>query len=199
MESQVTTDAFEQPITSTKWCGICGKHVAKGEILPCAIQETTTGLKIKETDPDCPLLTKAPTIPLSPKGVEELLDRPEPAPVAHTSVADTLPPATVAVAKSRPSVLEEAFEVTNGSRRGAYGTPERNFERIRDLWNTYLALRFEELAESIDLPILEVRDIPAMMRLVKEARLIETPNHRDSFVDIAGYARCQAEIEGVDR
>jgi hypothetical protein len=35
------------------------------------------------------------------------------------------------------------------------------------------------------------------MRLMKEARLIETPDHRDSFLDIVGYALCGAEVSGV--
>lgn len=99
----------------------------------------------------------------------------------------------------KEELATEALRIVNGSRRSAYGTPERNFERIALLWDTYLTLRTNGTRDD---PTnngvwIEPRDVAAMMRLMKEARLIETPDHRDSFVDLVGYALCGAEVSGV--
>jgi Domain of unknown function (DUF6378) len=97
----------------------------------------------------------------------------------------------------KTSIAEEASRIVRGARRGAYGTPERNFERIAALWNAYLSLRMPEAQSHGYGPDLEPRDVAAMMRLMKEARLLETPDHRDSFVDLVGYTLCGAEVSGV--
>lgn len=81
-----------------------------------------------------------------------------------------------------PSVLEEALGIVNGARRNAYGHPENNFGRIAGLWNAYLNGK-----PAGPLPITQI-DVSLLMVLMKVARLIETPTHRDSAVDIAGYA-----------
>jgi hypothetical protein len=99
----------------------------------------------------------------------------------------------------KEELATEALRIVNGSRRSAYGTPERNFERIALLWGTYLTLRTNGTHDD---PTnngvwIEPRDVAAMMRLMKEARLIETPDHRDSYLDIVGYALCGAEVSGV--
>lgn len=94
----------------------------------------------------------------------------------------------------KEELATEALRIVTGSRRAAYGTPERNFERIALLWQTYLFLKMDGGKDDIEI---EPRDVAAMMRLMKEARLIETPDHRDSFLDIVGYALCGAEVSGV--
>lgn len=92
----------------------------------------------------------------------------------------------------KTSIAAEAVRIVTGARRSAYGTPEQNFGRIEALWNAYLSQRFP--GAEVDL---KARDVAAMMRLMKEARLIESPDHRDSFVDLLGYAMCGAEVSGV--
>lgn len=82
----------------------------------------------------------------------------------------------------RRSVLMEAEEIVNGARRGAYGHPENNFGRIADLWNAYLRGKPDG-----PMPITP-QDTALLMVLMKIARLLETPVHRDSVVDICGYA-----------
>lgn len=82
------------------------------------------------------------------------------------------------------SILLEAERIVNGARRGSYGTPENNFGRIADLWTAYLNGK-----PGGPLPITP-QDTALMMILMKCARLLETPVHRDSIVDIAGYAAC---------
>ena len=89
------------------------------------------------------------------------------------------------------AIADEAKRIVSGARRGAYGTPERNFERIAHFWTAY--------AKAKGWPIeFTAEDISPMMRLMKEARLVETPAHRDSFVDIIGYALTGAEVNGVE-
>lgn len=92
-------------------------------------------------------------------------------------------------------IAAEAVKIVTGARRSAYGTPEQNFERIAIFWNAYLTLRRD--AHPAGTVTIQPRDVAAMMRLMKEARLIETPDHRDSFVDLVGYALCGAEVSGV--
>lgn len=87
---------------------------------------------------------------------------------------------TVSDATELRSILLEAEEVVNGPRRAAYGHPSVNFGRITALWNAWLDVRVAGP--------LRAEDHAAMMILLKLARLAETPDHRDSLVDIAGYA-----------
>ena len=84
------------------------------------------------------------------------------------------------------SILEEAQRVTENDRQGTYGHPLPNHERIARLWNA-------RLHEKLLAPLIP-EDVTALMRLVKEARLIESPGHRDSLVDLAGYAHAEHRI-----
>lgn len=98
---------------------------------------------------------------------------------------DPLNPATYDVAQTREtirsSVLNEANKIVNGARNQAYGSAEDNFQNIANLWNGYLGSKITPV------------DVANMMALMKIARLKHSPDHRDSWVDIAGYAACGAE------
>lgn len=89
-------------------------------------------------------------------------------------------------------LADEAKNIVAGARRSAYGKPEQNFERIARFWQAY----FENTGRG-DAKI-TARDVSPLMRLMKEARLAETPNHRDSFVDLIGYTLTGAEVNGVE-
>ena len=67
-----------------------------------------------------------------------------------------------------------------------YGSPDKNVERIRALWNTTLG---DKMHHEIS-----AADVAMMMIGVKLAQLIETPDHEDSAVDAAGYAALLQEI-----
>lgn len=84
-------------------------------------------------------------------------------------------------------LLMEALKIVQGARRQAYGTPEDNFQVIADLWNAIIRKKISVDRQTIRL---EPTDVACMMVLVKIARLAETPEHRDSWVDTAGYAAC---------
>lgn len=85
------------------------------------------------------------------------------------------------------SALATAGDVVH-HRRLSYGSPKENFQRIADFWT--IALR-DKLTPGATVSL---TDVAQMMRLVKEARLIETPDHFDSLVDICGYVDCQQQV-----
>jgi hypothetical protein len=89
------------------------------------------------------------------------------------------------------AIADEAKRIVSGARRAAYGKPEDNFERIARFWRSY----FENTGRA-DANV-TAADVSPLMRLMKEARLCETPDHRDSFVDLVGYTLTGAEINGV--
>lgn len=90
----------------------------------------------------------------------------------------------------KTAIADEAVRIVNGARRSAYGRPEDNFERIARFWDAY----FKNTGRAIDVT---AADVSPMMRLMKEARLAETPDHRDSYVDLIGYTMTGAEVNGV--
>jgi hypothetical protein len=88
----------------------------------------------------------------------------------------------------KQNLLDEAGKIVNGARRKDYGTPEENFARIAKFWQAYMENTGRAEAK------ITAADVSPLMRLMKEARLCETPSHRDSFVDIIGYTLTGAEI-----
>lgn len=86
----------------------------------------------------------------------------------------------------RKEVLTKANEVVNGQRDQAYGKPEDNFAIIADLWSAYKGVRFSRV------------DVSMMMGLMKIARIRSNPSHMDSFIDLAGYAACAAEVAELE-
>lgn len=104
--------------------------------------------------------------------------------------ADICEAARKAAAPVRKHLTDEALRITSGARRTAYGTPENNFERIARFWSAYLQNIGHDVA-------LTAADVSPMMRLMKEARLCESPDHLDSFVDLVGYTLTGAEVNKV--
>lgn len=94
----------------------------------------------------------------------------------------------------KAELLHEAGKIVNGQRRSTYGKPENNFERIARFWQAY----FDNIGVEMKQSGLNFRigpeHVSPLMRLMKEARLCETPDHFDSFCDIIGYALTGAEV-----
>ncbi len=86
------------------------------------------------------------------------------------------------------TVLDEASRVTSVDRQAVYGHPAEDFGRTAAFWTIRFAHKLKE-GESFT-----AEDVPPAMRLVKESRLVNTPRHRDSLVDISGYARTQEMV-----
>jgi len=94
--------------------------------------------------------------------------------------------AELALLKQSPippkSILAEADAVAGEDRSRYYGSPLTNHARIATLWNVQLGPKLKQ-------PI-EPAEVALMMVGLKLARLVNSPSHRDSVVDIAGYAKC---------
>lgn len=75
----------------------------------------------------------------------------------------------------RAAILTEAAELTNGDRLRDYGEPVENHRHIARIFN------------SITGRDLTSRDVALLLHSVKLARLMKSPDHRDSYVDGAAY------------
>lgn len=91
----------------------------------------------------------------------------------------------------RKEILEAAMRCVCGDREQDYGTPERNFELIGELWTTYLKAKC--VSPEADVCI-NGEDIATMMCLFKIARIATGRGKADSFIDLAGYAACAGEL-----
>ncbi|MGE0716347.1 MAG: DUF6378 domain-containing protein [Alphaproteobacteria bacterium] len=93
----------------------------------------------------------------------------------------------------RKETLDAAAACVLKDRTGTYGAPEDNFRETAELW-TPLFRRLVELAGGNPKSVrLEPWMVAWMMGQLKAARLLCTPAHADSWVDVAGYAACGAE------
>lgn len=81
------------------------------------------------------------------------------------------------------SILDEAKEIIYGDREKTYGAPDKNLKMIGDLWTAYKGVGFS------------AEDVCQMMILLKVARLANDPKHRDSQIDLCGYAALMERIQ----
>lgn len=89
---------------------------------------------------------------------------------------------------TREETLDNAKRIVTGRRDDEYGGPEDNFSRIAALWSAYLGTD------------IGAEDVAIMMVLLKISRLAASCyESTDSWVDIAGYAACGAEIATRDK
>lgn len=89
-------------------------------------------------------------------------------------------------ASNKETVLEEASRLVNGPRREEYGHPSVNFTRVAKSWSAIL-----------DKEITPTQVSQCMIGL-KLMRANQSPSHRDTWVDIAGYAQTAAILEHID-
>ena len=82
---------------------------------------------------------------------------------------------------NRLETLKAAAECVCGSREEDYGSPEDNFAVIAGLWTAYTGTDVTP------------KDVAMMMALLKIARA-KAGSKPDTYVDLAGYAACGAEI-----
>lgn len=81
-------------------------------------------------------------------------------------------------------VLDTASRCINGERAGDYGPAIENFSRIAAMWT----------ALSPNRQAFTPHDVALFMSCVKLARLVNTPGHKDSLVDLCGYAALGAQV-----
>ena len=94
---------------------------------------------------------------------------------------------------TRADILHAAEKCVCGQRETDYGTPENNFKAIAKLWETYLN---KACTRGVNVRV-EAKDVAVMMALLKIARIAAGGGKADSWIDLAGYAACGAECEGV--
>ena len=86
-------------------------------------------------------------------------------------------------------MLRQAASLVGGQRAKDYGDKTENHQRIAELWNTWMTERYGNYAFDLG-----AYDVAIMMILMKISRLMHSPGHNDSHVDIAGYAAIAEEI-----
>lgn len=79
-------------------------------------------------------------------------------------------------------IVDIAKSLVYGDRGETYGHPAEDYKRVALIWSGILGV--------------EITPIQAIQCMVgiKLSRLSNTPDHRDSWVDIAGYAECGDRI-----
>lgn len=82
----------------------------------------------------------------------------------------------------RDEVLTGAQTIINGDRAHDYGDATESFTRLAKLWSATLGQ--DVTPEQVALCLVQL----------KVSRLVNTPGHRDSWVDICGYAALGAEV-----
>lgn len=86
---------------------------------------------------------------------------------------------------NRLDTLKAAAECVCGSREEDYGSPEDNFAVIAGLWTAYTGTDVTP------------KDVSMMMALLKIARA-KAGTKVDTYIDLAGYAACAAEISAQE-
>ena len=84
------------------------------------------------------------------------------------------------ISNNQNSLLDKFTAATQSiatDRQKDYGAPLKNFTNIAKLWSVVLDKEITPL------------QVAQCMRMVKEARLINSPEHLDSLVDLVGYTK----------
>lgn len=89
----------------------------------------------------------------------------------------------------KPSILQQADAIINGQRQQDYGDKLSNFTQIAMLFTGTLARKLNPGT------IITADDVALLMMQVKVARLANMPTHKDSILDIAGYAGCLDKLQ----
>ena len=83
---------------------------------------------------------------------------------------------------NRHDILTEADRLTAKDRNKAYGPPLLNHQRIAAIWSVVLGIKVTPA------------QVALCMAGVKIARLAQTPDHLDSFIDGAAYMAIAGEL-----
>ena len=83
---------------------------------------------------------------------------------------------------SKGAILDSAKSLITGSREGDYGDAKKNFSDIAALWSVVFGFQVKPW------------QVAACMTQLKLARAIKTPDHHDSWIDMAGYVGLAGEL-----
>ena len=91
------------------------------------------------------------------------------------------------------SILDEAARIVEGDRNNVYGHPLDDFTAVGKQWAIYLTRWLDTHHPGLlngPIPDIPPSVVACLMIALKINRVMKTLGHRDSLVDIAGYARC---------
>lgn len=103
---------------------------------------------------------------------------------------------------ARESILRESIELICKEREEDYGSPDDNFATIANLWSAYLEAKAKKLSAEGGhtgpalFYYLTPKDVAVLNILQKVSRLVTSPDKRDHWRDIAGYAGLGGGIGG---
>ncbi|WP_422363197.1 DUF6378 domain-containing protein [Pyruvatibacter mobilis] len=83
---------------------------------------------------------------------------------------------------NRAECIDAATAAINGPRQQDYGSARENFANIAAGWSVILG------------QTVTVEQVALCMVWVKAARLVNSPNHADSWIDMVGYAALGGEV-----
>jgi hypothetical protein len=93
-----------------------------------------------------------------------------------------------------PLKMAKRFEILDRAsaavedREGVYGAPAKNYERVAAIMQVILADKLRPEAE------ISAADAVLINVAIKLSRLIASPDHEDSQVDLAGYSALLSEV-----
>ena len=90
------------------------------------------------------------------------------------------------IGKDRHKILKDAGDLIDGDRARDYGDAYEMHRRIAAGWS-----------EILQTPV-KPHEVALCMAFLKIARLVETPAHADSYVDLVAYGALAAEIQSRD-
>lgn len=81
-------------------------------------------------------------------------------------------------------ILSSAEQLVTSDRLKDYGLPKESFQRIANLWGNLKGV------------YISPKEVALMMILFKASRLMNNLHHKDSWVDLIGYAAIGATLYG---
>ena len=88
--------------------------------------------------------------------------------------------------RDRRKIMKAAAELMDGERAKDYGDAVEMHRRIAAGWSEILGVK------------VEAHEVALCMAWLKIARLVETPSHEDSYVDLVAYGSLAGEIQAKD-
>lgn len=98
---------------------------------------------------------------------------------------------------AKAALLEEALKIVTGPRQQLYGKPSQNFIDTAAIINSVLGEDRFRTAGGKPMSV-KPYEVAIIMICLKLARIRTSPQEKDHWVDIAGYAACgyEAALEG---
>lgn len=86
----------------------------------------------------------------------------------------------------RQKIVKRAADLMDGERAKDYGDAHEMHRRIASGWSEILGVKVEP------------HEVALCMAWLKIARLVESPGHEDSYVDLVAYGALAGEIQAKD-